>query len=168
MFPVFMFYEAELDQVSKFKARSDLAFMINPWLDFMTYMMTLGTILLIICFLFCYYQLNLIVKLLSTFLQSFGKKDQKEFSPPISVFLSCLYIWDGIRRFSNSFSSPSVPTTAHFREVFATTTTTIYYTATSDWLLSKWRSRWSQRKCNLLLLLHFHFHFLNHCRLHHV
>jgi len=119
-------------------------------------------------FLFCYYQLNLIVKLLSTFLQSFGKKDQKEFSPPISVFLSCLYIWDGIRRFSNSFSSPSVPTTAHFREVFATTTTTIYYTATSDWLLSKWRSRWSQRKCNLLLLLHFHFHFLNHCRLHHV
>jgi len=50
MFPVFMFYEAELDQVSKFKARSDLAFMINPWLDFMTYMMTLGTILLIICF----------------------------------------------------------------------------------------------------------------------
>merc|ERR1711881_597439 len=49
MFPVFMFYEAELDQVSKF-ARSDLAFMIKPWLDFMTYMMTLGTILLIICF----------------------------------------------------------------------------------------------------------------------
>lgn len=169
MFPVFMFYEAELDQVSKFKARSDLAFMINPWLDFMTYMMTLGTILLIICFFVLLLPVKSYCKVAITqlFYNHLEKKDQKEFSPPISVFLSCLYIWDGIRRFSNSFSSPSVPTTAHFREVFATTTT-IYYTATSDWLLSKWRSRWSQRKCNLLLLLHFHFHFLNHCRLHHV
>jgi len=167
MFPVFMFYEAELDQVSKFKARSDLAFMINPWLDFMTYMMTLGTILLIICFFVLLLPVKSYCKVAITqlFYNHLEKKIKKS-SPHRFPFSFPVYMrW----KEANSFSSPSVPTTAHFREVFATTTTTtIYYTATSDWLLSKWRSRWSQRKCNLLLLLHFHFHFLNHCRLHHV